>query len=480
MQPRSTRSHKALAFIGAAAVALSTIAFAAPSQAVTNLIVDFESSDSHVKTGGDALFGGLVGSEITSDSPTGGFTSLKLTSNSEYNECWTGTIFYINNSYTLIDADNRNVSVTMWSPSGGRDIKLKFENTDNTGISVETDLASVQGWYTYNFQLPAPAAAMNRAVLFPDFTCGWGSPQAGASFYIDSVTFPATYIPPVPPRVATKTLLTFESGDALGALAVGDNSGQDATGTFGGTVSSLMNAPTGGADTQSLQVTKHSGSQCWAGVGLLDTRNGSTRLTNAAKGVVTMNFYSSIDRDITVMLKLESPGGVEVSQTAHKGWQVLTFDMAASSSWHDNEEYKMLSLFPNFCGANWSAGADDVFYIDNVAVNGATTPIPTAPKMPVAPKVDAEAVVGRSVGVKLPSISGVGTPTITYKWYLCSKGSNVPASSAPKDCKLMASQTGATLTITKSMRGKYIRAAVKATNGLGSVTRVTGTTRLVV
>jgi hypothetical protein len=475
MQTRSRRG--AIAFLAAAAFAVSTVAFAAPSQATDQTILNFEAADGHVKYGAAWNFGGIIGGEITAG-PTGGGQSIKFSTN-DAPACWAGTTFYMNAGIKLITPADRTVSFRFYTPNADKPILIKLENMDNGGISVEQSVTSVAGWNNYQVTLPDPGAnVLNKASIFPDFTCGGGATAASTDFYLDSVSFPAVVNPAYVTRTGTPKVLTFEDDDVLSALTVGNNDLADATGTFGGTVSSIENAPANGVGGKALKVAKHAGAQCWAGVGLMDARSTTWKITDTGKPVITMNFYSPINANIPVMLKLEAPIAHELTVQAHQGWQVLTFDYSTMDTWAGADDYKLLTLFPNFCGSS-SADADaNDFYIDNVAINGAVTPVPADAAMALSPKIG-RATIGREITATPRGISGAPAPLVTYQWYMCTKSSNLNPSKAPKDCTKLTNKVSQSIMVTKAMKGKYLRVMVRASNYRKAVQKMSATSNLV-
>jgi hypothetical protein len=180
--------------------------------------------------------------------------------------------------------------------------------------------------------------------------------------------------------------------------------------------------------------------------------------------------------------------GVQV--TAAQGWQTLTFDLSTATGqngavWSADTEYTALTLFPDFN----QAADNSTYYVDNFAINGATTPsIPVAPAT-VAPTLRAAAAVygtakvGRTVTAGKGVWSGNPTPTYTYKWYRCTVSSTRTAITAPTSamkCSVIVGKTASAYKLTSTDVGKYIRVLVTAKNSKGTKYSLSKTTAKVV
>lgn len=66
--------------------------------------------------------------------------------------------------------------------------------------------------------------------------------------------------------------------------------------------------------------------------------------------------------------------------------------------------------------------------------------------------------------------AGYPTPTVTLKWYVCTKQVKAVTQTIPKTCKAISKATKSTLAVTTSLKGKYIAVAV---TGKGSGTTAT-------
>jgi len=101
------------------------------------------------------------------------------------------------------------LTVQLYAPAVGLKIKLKAEDANNPGVSVETDANTTgAGWQTLTFDMASqspgtaalnPAATYNKLTIFPDFTCGGASPGIEEIFYVGPITFIGANGPSAPP-----------------------------------------------------------------------------------------------------------------------------------------------------------------------------------------------------------------------------------------------------------------------------------------
>ena len=163
----------------------------------------------------------------------------------------------------------------------------------------------------------------------------------------------------------------------------------------------------------------------------------------------------------------------------------MNFDFATVEGWSADIAFDKVVIFPDFQVA--VSEPADVYYIDDVAVNGATT----TPVVPVAPVLVKPAVTkAASITSKTPKVgvtitldkgtySGSATITYKYSWYRCTvKGATATTAKplAAAKCTLIAGKTASTYKLVAADKGKYIRATVTATNSKGSAYSTTKTT----
>ena len=157
---------------------------------------------------------------------------------------------------------------------------------------------------------------------------------------------------------APAVLANMEPGDTSGVLS---NDG------FGGAYGEIAAAPAGGSQGNSLavKVTKGSAanaSEVWAGFNLLI----NVCRDYGAGVTVTANVFAST-AGTPMMLKLDGGTAMEATATTYRaGWQQLKWNFTGNVGTHNT-----VAFFPNFGTADRGA----VYFIDDIAFNGATSPM---------------------------------------------------------------------------------------------------------
>ena len=189
-----------------------------------------------------------------------------------------------------------------------------------------------------------------KATLFPNFGSFGGGP-----YYLDNVTFNKTVTCDIS---SPAVLASMESNDTSGITPVG----------FGGTTGEITTAPEGGSygNQKALKIVK--GWETWAGITVLE----NFCFNYGVGGSATANVYAPA-AGLPMMLKLEGPNtgwdGDDVEKTAttwRAGWQQLKWDLTGVTGNHSK-----VALFPNFNVADNGR----VFFLDDLAFNGATSPM---------------------------------------------------------------------------------------------------------
>ena len=339
-----TNSRKGL---GRAAVALVTTALLAtgiaPAQAAdaTPVFLSFEDNDNGkaVAIGGQGTFSGATATVDTTTNLTG--KALKFT---KAGDPWSGVnLFLADTTPYRFTAEGKSV-ITMdyWSnDTVSSCVMMKLTAADNSFAAKA--LQTEPGMNTLSFDMSTgrgwdAAKEFKIVTLFPNFCADdntyTGVPKidnTGQVYEIDNISFNGGTIDniiavPPTPRAATSTLLTFEDSDTLGALAVGNASGEKPQGSFEGLTTTIEPAPAGGNGGKALKMVKGQGAATYAGVNLVKF-GADTRVTDGTNKVITMNYYSA-KADSKVRLEVRPwPAPVGVTVTATKvGWQTLTFD----------------------------------------------------------------------------------------------------------------------------------------------------------
>ena len=321
--------------------------------------------------------------------PGGASNALRIIGNGSYS----GTFLGNYDGFELISAANTTVTAKVYSGVVGTPFRLKLEAGPGA-LRVEKDyVTTTTGWETatWDFSTGLPAAwdgsgvnpqvlnhalNYNKAILFPDFGA-----NTFATFYVDDFSFNKTVTCAV---TSPAVLVNMEPGDTSGVMS---NDG------FGGAYGQIAPAPAGGSqgNTLALKVSKGasgSPSQTWAGVNVLI----NTCRDYGAGVTVTANVFASA-AGIPMMLKLDGGTPMEATATTWRaGWQQLKWDYTGNVGTHDT-----VAFFPNF--GNADSGA--VYFIDDIAFNGATTPMWGNNLMTIPQPTMNEADKGKYVHVRL-------------------------------------------------------------------------------
>lgn len=276
---------------------------------------------------------------------------------------------------------------------------------------------------------------------------------------------------------AVPLYLTFEADDAIGALAAGYN-GDKPTGGYSGAVAEIGMPPAGGeASGQALKLNM-SGAGEWAGVIVI--ANSEFDLLKPTT-VVTFDYYNPESQATEVNLKIEEAGyptpSTEMHQFAEPGWNHMVFDMSTAWSYDASENYHWLTLQPNSPKGSVTNSGNSNYWVDNLSVNGGAPSV--SPGNSASPSISGAAKVGKTLTAKKGTWIGSPAPTLTYKWYACSKKGSQAVASTPSDCKVISGETSKTLKLKAAQKGKYIRVAVKGTNTSGSKTKFSKSTSIV-
>ena len=401
---------------------------------------------------------------------------------------WAGTTIIKDGSKTLIKTGSLFVTAKVKSPAAGKKLMMKIDNKDTTTQSVETYAteSTVIGWHEYTFDFSvqrvgteafSAAKPATMASIFFDFTTTPTASTAGQAYYLDDVTFASATAGSGgggEPTVvsATPTLLTYERGDTVGALATVEATPSHPVGIFGGGTAGIVAGPggVGGAGNHVLALTK-TGAQ-WTGYNAIVDTLGTLRITSGEFPNVTFNYLSAkANSPVAVQLFIGETMEVQMIQNADLGANTMKFDFSTAGTWSPSKIYTKLVIFPDFQVP--VSNPADIYYFDNVAINGAVTPgIATKPA-----NVKASSISNKTfkVGTTLSALKGtwVGTGSIGYKysWYRCiNKGAN-SASAKPvsaNKCVVIAKQTAAKYKLTKADKGKYIRVLVTSKNSIGT------------
>jgi hypothetical protein len=433
--------------------------------------------------------GGFEGASTSIDvAPAGGNggNALKITKNVGAQIYAGATLIKFGTDKRVTNGTHKVITFNFYSPKANVPVAVELRPYPN---ALSKTVIAPLGWskMTFDFTDVAGWTSTEEFTLlsiFPDFNQPAGA--TATSYFVDNVAFNGAVTPEIPavsvPREATSTLLTFETADTLGVKVVGDSTLAKPEGGFEGAVTTIDNAPAGGNGGKALKIVKGVGAPTYAGVNII--RFGADkRVTNGTYKTITFNYYSP-KATSSVRVELRAfPNALGKTVTAPQGWSKITVDFTDVVGWTGTEEFVSVILFPDFD----VAGAGGIFYVDNLAFNGATTPAIPLPK--VKPTVKTAAAVGgtaksaRTLTAGKGSWTGTATITYTYKWYRCSVSSTKTATTAPTSsakCAAISGGTKSTYKLASADVGKYVRVLITAKNSAGTAYSLSKTTSKVV
>ena len=450
-------------------------------------LINFESND----TSGYSLidFGGNSSSLVT-DAPEGGsIDSTKALKVVTAAPGWSGTtLIKKSRKASLISAGAMGVKANIYSPVAGKILMIKLESLEHPSQIVEVRQTSVVGWKTYTFDFTVGGNLEQdypMASIFFDFD----GQKTSDPWYVDDITFNGAIGAPIvggdnggggggggpidlSNYTAPSTLLTFEADDELGALTAAEANEGHPEGVFGGGAGMIVDSPKDSNHGNALAITK-SGEQ-WTGVNAIVDLSGAIRYTDDVNTKVSFNFYSPKANSPTALQLFQGGAMVELIQYAPSGWSTMNFDFATVPGWSANNAYDKLVIFPDFQVP--VSNPADVYYIDDVAVNGATTasitPTSVKPRATKAASVSAKKLkVGSAISAGRGTWTGSGSISYKVSWYRClAKGTVATAAkpSASNKCVAISGQKSSSYKLTKADKGKYIRVMITATNSAGT------------
>ena len=320
-------------------------------------------------------FGGAEDSTIVVD-PTGGTNKVAKVVKSATAELWAGTTLTANGTLGFASripftASTTRMTVRVYSPDAGIQVRLKVEDHTNPAISVETEATTTvaNAWETLTFNFANQAlgtAALNLANTYDKasifFNFGVTGATAGAkNYYFDDVAFGGG----TPPPPATWSPITFDSSAVTYTL----------TGFGGAEDSTVVVDPTNSANNVA-RVVKSATAQVWAGTTVSTGPNNTVPppLFTASNTKTTVRVWSP-DAGIQVRLKMEDAADpaksveTEATTTVAGAWETLTFDFANPAAGTPPLNlaytYNRVSIFFNF-GVTGAAAGAKTYYFDDV------------------------------------------------------------------------------------------------------------------
>ena len=463
----------------------------------TSTLMTFETGEAYGAAAVGAGFNGAV--TLIKDAPAGG-NGGKALEIEKAGDPWSGVnLITAGAGLKFLDAANKTVTMNYYSPETVN-TPVQFQLVASDASKISQAVEAVPGWQKLTFDFTASydaAKTYTAGVIFPNFVNAGDvpgytgaaavSPLTGKKYFIDNVGFNGATTPGIPlPRTATPTLLTFETGDTLGAKVAGLATNAKPEGGFEGAGTTIEDAPAGGNGGKALKIVKNVGAQVYAGVNVIKFA-ADTRVTNATYKTITFNYYSPKANSPTRIELRPYPAALGKTVNAPLGWSKIVVDFSDVAGWTSTEEFVSVALFPDFDQAAGTVAQS--YYVDNLSFNGALTPsIPVVvPK--VKPSASKAATTAGTAKVAKTLTAGKGTWTgsatiaYTYKWYRCTVASATTAKAVPTasaKCATISGATKSTYKLASADVGKYVRVLVTATNTAGTAYSLSKTTSKVV
>jgi len=298
-------------------------------------------------------------STVNSVDPTNASNKVKLTTKPGGAEVWAGvTIGTVNGFATKvpITPSTSKMSVRVYSPAAGIDIKLKLEDHNNSARSIETDVLTTvaNGWETLTFDFnniasgtPAYNAAYtyDKASIFFDF----GVAGSGKKFYWDDIKM-------VGFNTTVSVPLDFESTSLVFPI----------TDFNGGGLTVIANPQVGGINT-SARVAKmvKSNGEVYGG-SYITLPN---PIDFSGSKIFKMKVFSP-RVGAKVLLKVENltDGSVsfekEMTSTLANAWETLSFDYSTINTAKSYQ--KIVLIFDN--GTKGDGSANYTWLVDDITL----------------------------------------------------------------------------------------------------------------
>jgi len=294
--------------------------------------------------------------------PTNSANKVKITTKPAGAETWAGTTIGTAAGFSSpinLVASSPRMSVRIYAPAAGIQVRLKLEDHTNGNKSVETEATTTvaKGWEELIFDFSKPAAgtpALNlattydKASIFFDF----GVAGTGKVFYWDDVKLAAPVV---------NTTLALPLGFEATTLKY------NFTNFDGGTVTVVPNPQSGGINTSATvaKMVKNAG-QPWGGSFIaLDKPIDFT-----GKKTISLKVFSPrVGAKVLVKVENATDGGIsfekEVSTTKANAWEELSVDYSAIDKTKSYQ--KIVLIFDN--GTPGNGSANFTFYFDDISLN---------------------------------------------------------------------------------------------------------------
>ena len=188
-------------------------------------VVDFNTADTDY---GLIDFGGTASSIVADPiDASNSVVSVTKGTETEVSETWAGTTMATGKVFYPLTTSKTGITVRVWSPEAGTNVKLKLEQSGVETFSVETDATTTvaAGWETLTFDFAnhsAGTAALDASKIFDTLIIYFNFDTAGSgeTYYFDDVRF----IGAVPVSVVASELVgNWKLAPIAGAISVGVN-----------------------------------------------------------------------------------------------------------------------------------------------------------------------------------------------------------------------------------------------------------------
>jgi hypothetical protein len=335
-------------------------------------------------------FGGADDSTVVVD-PTDDTNKVAKVVKSATAETWAGTtVTAVDDSSPPVqlgfatklpfDASNTRMTVRVWSPHTGIQVRLKAEDHANPGITVETEAtftAAANSWQTLEFDFANEAAgtaildvakSYDKVSIFFNFGVA-GATAGEKTYYFDDLTWIGGGGTGGGGGPTPFAKVTFDDSAVTYTL----------TGFGGAEDSTVVVDPTDPAN-KVAKVVKSATAETWAGTTVSTGPAGSAGKIpfDASNTRMTVRVWSP-DSGITVLLKVENAANgdirseVAATTTVAGNWETLQFDFASGTpALNPANTYDKVSIFFNFGTSGAAAGGAKTYYFDDVTFIGGT------------------------------------------------------------------------------------------------------------
>ena len=304
------------------------------------------------------------GNNVTTDAvdPLNASNKVKKTVKPNGAETWAGVTIGTANGFASaipLTASATKMAVDVYSPAAGIPVRLKIEDRNNAGRSVEAQVntSTANGWETLVFDFSnqvAGTAALNlsytydKASIFFDF----GTAGSGKTFYWDNVVFGdpnQTTVLGIPMNFES-SLITYSFTDFSGATA------------------SVANNPLSAGINTSAKVGKmvKGAGDPWAGSYLtlpnpIDFSVKKTFKVKVFSPRVGAKLLLKVENALNANINFDK----EVATTKANEWEELTFDYSAINT--ANSYHKVILIFD--LGTVGDGSANFTYYFDDIKLN---------------------------------------------------------------------------------------------------------------